>query len=152
MRRREAYERIDEIRNEYEAARFAIRLAISVHRDGPETLLPVEGQGKITISQFEMCARNLEITYTIRLFAGFEGILRDYWLKGRGRTSQPMMEQLLVSIATYRTMKEDDLFHAHEVRTYRNELIHENVRDPRFNFSSCCSHLARYLSWLPLNW
>ncbi len=152
MRRQDAYRGLDDVRDEYEAAGFAIRISIEVQRNQPEAFQQSGRPTRVTISQLETCANNLEVTYTIRLFAEFEGILRDYWLKGRGRKSKPIMEKLLDNIAAYRTMKEDDFYYANEVRKYRNELIHEHKKDPKYDFLTCLSRLAKFVSWLPLHW
>jgi hypothetical protein len=41
---------------------------------------------------------------------------------------------------------------AHQIRDYRNDVIHESLRDARFDFPNCLRGLGRYLRWLPLNW
>ncbi len=96
--------------------------------------------------------QNLQITYLLRLFAEFEGVLRDYWLNGRKRTSRPPMIDLMNSIAAYCIMSNDDVQDAHEVRDYRNDVIHQHLQDPRFDFQTCRSRLACFIRWLPQKW
>jgi hypothetical protein len=49
-------------------------------------------------------------------------------------------------------MNQDELDLAHEIREYRNDIIHEGAGDERYGFSECKRALAMYLRWLPLQW
>ncbi len=151
MTLQEAYRKFDEVRDEYEAARFALRQTINsydknlfIHEDGH--------QDQITVHQLESCVQNLPITYFIRLFAEFEGILRDYWLNGRKRNTKPRMIDLMNSIAAYCNINEDSVQDAQEVREYRNDVIHEHLQDSHFDFQTCRSRLACFVRWLPQRW
>jgi len=62
------------------------------------------------------------------------------------------MIDLMNSVAAYCFMKDDDVQDAHEVRDYRNDVIHQHLQDPRFDFQSCRSRLARFVRWLPQKW
>ena len=62
------------------------------------------------------------------------------------------MTDLMNGIAAYRFINEEDLRDAHEVRDYRNGVLHEHLQDPQFAFQVCHSRLARFLRWLPLTW
>jgi hypothetical protein len=151
MNLQEAYRKLDEVRDEFHAARFALGQTIRVFDDDP--LVHHTGlQHQITMHHLDSCAENLQITYLLRLFAEFEGILRDYWLNGRNRPTSPTMTDLMNSIAAYRTMMNDDVQDAHEVRDYRNDVMHEHLQDPRFDFQTCRSRLARFVRWLPQRW
>ena len=101
----------------------------------------------------ERLSRNLEATYLIRLFAEFEAGLRDYWERSMGRTTSPPMKHLMVSIAAHRTIPQDWLDDADDVRKERNKYVHltwEEETDLRL--SEATSRVCRFLSRLPLNW
>lgn len=151
MNRREAFERLDEVREEYSAAAFSVRRAIERFDADASPGHPAAVK-QVTLHDLQTCDGNLEITYLLRLFAEFEGILRDYWAKGRRRSTTPPMIDLMNGIAAYRFINDEDLRDAHEVREYRNSVVHEHLQDSRFAFQVCHSRLARFLRWLPLTW
>jgi len=151
MIRQEAYRKLDDVRDEYHASRFTLARTLKGFETEPR-MLELGREEKVTIHHLQSCAANLQITYLLRLFAEFEGILRDYWANGRRRTTSPRMAQLLDNIAAYRFINSTDLQHAHEIREYRNEVIHNHLQDPRFDFRICRSRLASFVHWLPLRW
>jgi hypothetical protein len=151
MTHQEAYRRFDEVRDEYHAARFALRRGLQVFQNDP-AVFEVGSRDQVTLHHLESCIGNLQITYLVRLFAEFEAILRDYWLNGRNRASTPRMVDLMNSVAAYCFMSNDDVQNAHEVRDYRNDVIHEHLQDPRFDFQTCRSRLACFIRWLPQRW
>ena len=151
MTLQDAFRKLDDVRDEYGAARLAIGHVLVAGKNDP-SLNDLGGQGQITFRHLESCARNLEITYFVRLFAEFEGVLRDYWLDGRKRKTNPPMIDLINSIASYCFVNNDDMQNAHEVREYRNDVIHDHLQHPRFDFQTCRSRLASFVRWLPRKW
>lgn len=97
------------------------------------------------------CQENLEETHLIRMFAVFEAALRQYWCNVRGRRSRPTVEILIDRVAARRYVKFDDIQKAHDVRNYRNSLLHGGVAQ-----AVALSHARRYLniflSYLPREW
>ena len=151
MQRTEAFRRLDMVRDEFDAAKFALAQTLRALDANPNVFHAGKLQ-QVTHGQLQACAENLQITYLVRLFAEFEAILRDYWLHGRHRRTEPRMEVLMNRLGAYCTVTYDDLHDAHEVRTYRNDVIHAHLQDPRFDFPECRSRLARFIRWLPLFW
>ena len=151
MTLQEAYRTLDEVRDQYHAARFALGHTLQEY-DKYSAVYEVGFRSQVTVHHIESCVRDLQITYLIRLFAEFEGILRNYWSTGRNRATKPPMIDLINSIASYRSMKDDDVKDAHEVREYRNDVIHEHLQNPRFDFQTCRSRLACFVRWLPQKW
>jgi hypothetical protein len=151
MNRNEAYRRLGDVREEYRAAIFSLSETLRACNSNPATHHAGHRQ-HVSLGNLQSCFRNLQITYVVRLFAEFEAILRDYWLNARKRTTRPPMMDLINSLAAYRTMPADDVQYAHEVREYRNDVIHSHLQDPRFDFSVCSSRLAKFLSWFPQTW
>ena len=98
------------------------------------------------------CARRLEITYLLRMFAVFEGGLRSVWLNAIAKTTEPPMEHLLDALAARLHVRVDTLDQAHAVRDYRNDLIHEGLQIARIPLATCQRHLEQFLSEIPLQW
>jgi hypothetical protein len=150
MTRSEVFSRIDDARGEFEAARFCLsRVERDIAAGG--ALRPAD---PIKVADLRACAGNLEVTYILRLFAEFEFALRNFLAANRP-SPQPRrirMEHLIDRISANRSIPYDIHQDAHEVREYRNEIVH--VADPTSLsiFYDCKSRLAKFLSYLPLEW
>jgi hypothetical protein len=139
------------VREEYSAAKFCIQQVVSA-LDQRSALFDAGIANRIARGDLDECLENLEITYLLRLFAEFEGVLRDYWLVGRNRTSRPDMKPLMISLAAYCQMNADDINDAHAVREYRNRVIHNHQREQQLDFSTALSRLNKVIRWLPKQW
>ncbi|MDB5356933.1 MAG: hypothetical protein JWN24_3386 [Phycisphaerales bacterium] len=97
---------------------------------------------------------HLEPTYTLRLFAEFEGILRDYWAIARPspRRRLTRMEILMARVAARVNIPTDALAAADLVREHRNEIIHGGSGAQRLTFEASKAALATFISFLPLRW
>ena len=151
MRRSEAYRRFERIRDELECARSALTILLRDWHVHGTSLATSRGRN-LTVTDFRRCLSNLELTYIVRLFAAFEGTLRDYWLRGVGRKTEPGMKLLMEGIASRRRMDRTTLDNAHLIREFRNDIMHESVQSIRFDFAATASVLGAYLSWLPVEW
>lgn len=151
MTQQEAFYKLDSVRDEFQAARFALSQILIFYAAEAQTYKSGLQQ-HVTLHHLDACSENLEITYLVRLFAEFEDNLRDYWRHGRKRKSKPNMTLLMDSTAAYCFMNSDDVDQAHEVREYRNDVFHERRHDPRFDFQTCRSKLACFVRWLPRQW
>jgi hypothetical protein len=147
----EAFKKLADVRDGYETARQALSIALRAVQSPSPVQLGNAPQG-ITRHNIRQCAANLEITYLVRLFAEFEAILRDYFVSGWKRRTRPQMERLMDSIGTHCNVIANDLRDAHEVRNYRNDVIHNHLRHPNLNFAECRSRLGRFVRWLPRRW
>jgi hypothetical protein len=95
---------------------------------------------------------NLEATYLLRLFAEFESALRSVW-SGIGKTTQPKTSDVLDGLAARRTVATSVLHEAHDVRAYRNSLVHEDATDAApVSFGNSIRALLRFLSYMPPDW
>jgi len=151
MQRSEAFDILRRIRDEFSAAQFAVTDLLRRPPCDLQLLKAKEELG-LTTGRFQRCAANLEITYIIRLFCEFEAVLLDYWEHGLGRPTRPKARVLMERIAAGRGMAPDHLTKAHDVRAYRNEIVHEGSRTSRLSFRECSTHLGRFASWLPTQW
>jgi hypothetical protein len=103
-------------------------------------------QANLDRRDFRTASELLEGTFIIRLFAEFETGLRQYWTGVR--KSQPQVRQLINRIASRCRIPNDDVESVHQVRTYRNYLVHDregesepiSIRDARHHL---CKFLGR---------
>src|SRR5437763_1782366 len=81
-----------------------------------------------TIGDVRRCLDHIEMTYIMRLFGAFEAVLRDYWMNGIGRVTEPDLVQLLSSLHGRQNMDDTTLDAVNEIRRWRNQVIHRDVR------------------------
>jgi hypothetical protein len=144
QRRREWLERIRAVEREFLVARKAVDDFLSAIRSGGTNRLPANTK----LRDVEAMSDNLEGTYLIRLFAAFESGLRSYWRAVRKRKTKPGTEQLIDSVASSRNIPDDVTDTVHQVRRYRNSLVHEeNAEAAPITLSvargSLCTYFAR---------
>ena len=151
MKRSAAYDRLERVSDELESARFALSVIVRDWHRHLTSAIKRKGQ-LLSLGDLQRCLDNLEPTYIVRLFATFEGILRDYWAGAMRRKSEPTMTRLMDRVAARRRMDAATLANAHEIREFRNEIVHENVDVLVFDFGQCGKRLGNYLSWLPVEW
>jgi hypothetical protein len=146
------HEHINEVENEYRAARFAVdRLnAALTHQSA---LLKKAGVAR---THFRQADTNLEGTYLVRLFAAFEAALRSY---DRARHNDPERKEdasvLIDTIGGRRGqgISDADRKGAHAVRRVRNYWAHESDATPDpMTIAEARGRLQKYLSWLPEEW
>ena len=151
MERDVAFNLLVNIRDEHQAARFAVTETGHAFQVSAEWVRAGLDAG-VTSGKLARCARNLEATYVIRLFSEFEGILLSYWQGGLGRRTRPKVHVLIERIADIRKCDSTTRADAHEVQEYRNDIIHEQLRDARLTLQQCQNQLDVFLSWLPPRW
>src|SRR5437588_7976763 len=147
----EAFGRLASVREELQASTFAVGYVIrSAARD--PTILDT-GRQRVKLSQLRRCANHLSLTYVVRLFAEFETILRDYLAAARqGVRRRTSMETLMDRIAAIRTIPPNVRLAAHEVRQYRNAVLHHRAIFDAVTFDQCKTKLSHFLSYLPPKW
>lgn len=150
MQRSAAYAMLARVRDELETVRYSL----SVVARGWHEHLAGQPQGgrSLSIGDVRRCLENLEVTYTLRLFATYEAILRDFWLNGLRRRTEPDLKPLMDAIAVRRQIDPASLATARQIRDLRNRVMHSDIKGPRFDFGYCAKALGRYLAWLPPEW
>ena len=149
MKRQVRIERIKAVEREYFAAKASIKLLEARLLSDPTFALNRRWQNK----DVRNLRDNLESTFSIRLYAEFEAGLRDAWLLAFGRPTEPRMRDLLDAIAARCYIPDDWLDRVHEVREYRNALIHEGKeKKPHISLARCRRYLCRFFSHLPADW
>lgn len=150
MRKRDEWiSRIKLVDQEHEIATLAVTLLTEQSRTDP-TVLPDGIQPK----DVTRTATMLATTYLVRLFAVFEAGLRRYWRDGLKRDTHPPMRDLLDAITSARGIDHAFLAAAHQVREFRNSLVHEQDEEPEetFTIGAARRHLTRFFSYLPPDW
>jgi hypothetical protein len=102
-------------------------------------------------SELARCRDNLEANYILRLFSEFEAAARDFWV-AQVRDTRPSMAVLMDRIADRVGVTADVRLAAHDIREYRNRIVHQNPRALRFDYSDCAKALGNYLGFLPQDW
>ena len=97
------------------------------------------------------CARGLEATYLVRLFAIFEEACREVWRDAFGKGTHPRAVDLLNGCASRQRIGDDDLRHAHGVREYRNTLVHGGD-SPAMTLETACGRLCIFFRHMPVRW
>jgi hypothetical protein len=140
--------RIKAVEREYYAARFSVDRTLGQVRADPTILT-----GDLRAREIERAASLLEETYILRLFAVFESGLRLYLRLARNRRPPSKTEDLLNSVASRRGIPHEQLRKAHQVRDYRNDLVHERYEnsDP-ITIKDARSHLCHFFSFLARDW
>lgn len=151
MERAAALDQSRRARNEFVAARMATRHAVRVWKTDTG-VARVAREDVVTVAELRRAADHLEVTFTLGLFSEFEAVLRNLYRAGMGRVTRPDMEPLMNAIASRCKMNPDHAAAAHDVRTFRNDIIHTGLLSPRFDLPASLSRLARFLSWLPPRW
>ena len=144
----QAHEALEGVKRELIAARTALSHLIRTVQGDPSTLTDVAND--TSLRALLVTAGRLELTYTLRLFAEFEGVLMSRW--SARRTTRPPMEVLIQRIASLERMSATVEFDAHRVRGYRNRIVHQGARTAELTFDECKSFLGHYVALLPVRW
>ena len=105
----------------------------------------------LRIVDFKKSREGLEGTYLIRLFVEFEVSLRTYWTSLRN--THPPMKVLIDRLGSRFKVPFDPLRDTHQVREYRNSLVHELDEDVAFvAIENARRHLCIFLNYLPPEW
>jgi hypothetical protein len=152
VRRQQAFAILDGVWTEFVSGRYAVALLEKSALANP-TLLP-EKPYKILPSHLRACLRNLETTYTLRLFSEFEGNLRGYWAVRRpGKAQRRTLTEVLISrIGSILVVPGNIVAEVQAVREYRNQIIHHaNVANP-IALAEAVKRLNKYITYFPLQW
>jgi hypothetical protein len=150
MSRRQWYlDRIEETYQESLAAEVAVGL-LEARLGLDPSFLTKQGIGNRGATELR---NNLEDTYLIRLFAVFEGGVRDAWGKKWKRDTDPPAKDLINSVGGKQPVPHTLVQRVHVVREYRNSLIHAaQMQSNSVKIRDCHRSLCEYFHWLPKDW
>jgi len=141
------HSQIKSIENELRASKIALEFLLP--RLDSE---PIELREGLRPRIFQFTRINLERTYFVRIFSEFEGCLRSYF--SSYKSTEPVMRQLIDSIASNRKIPPSRTAAIHAVRESRNQIIHTPFasESTAANFVSAHSDIQRFVALLPDNW
>ena len=139
---------IQGVEREYQQAAIALDL---LYREA-EQQTDFAQRNHVNAKSIMQTKQNLERTYVVRICAELESALRAYWREWRGRISDPPTRDLIESLTPNFT-REDWIRKIHEVRVFRNALVHDEAdTEHELSLSQCRARICRFLSLLNANW
>lgn len=148
MRRLDCHNALKQVLSSYRTARRTVHVLIEVVIHQPDYLY----NNDLTLADMRAFANELHDIYFARMFASFESSLRHYG-RTRIRNTKPPTQQLVSRIAERLGVPQDVLDTVHEIRDFRNYLIHEEHEvKRRFTLEEASGYLNTYLARLPLEW
>jgi hypothetical protein len=139
--------RIKSVEREYVVARFAADRLDQHARANPAVL-----HGDLRLRDIQTLTERLEGTYILRSFAEFEQGLRNYLRAFRIRVPKNA-EPLINRVRDRAQIANDDTASAHEVRLYRNALIHDDADPaPPVSMRDATRSLGIFMGWLQRYW
>lgn len=148
MRRFACHDALKSVTRSFRAATQAVAALILIAKRHPE-LLPGDAP---SASDLRSLLDELEDAYLVKLFAAFEGVLRQYW-NAQGRPTTPPTHALLTGIAARRRIPQDVVDWVHDIRGFRNKLVHEeHAAVEPISVSEASRWLHEFLARLPEEW
>jgi hypothetical protein len=134
------------VREEDESARAALavtlRLWPTAHAE-PELI-------GATVKALRAAAINLEATYTLRLFAEFEALLRTQYPHSRpGRPVPGNSDGLIRGLGSRYRIPVAERGRVHRVRMFRHSVAHAAAGAELIPFIDALQWLSRYLAFIP---
>lgn len=150
MKTRMFFERIKAVESEQRIAALAVGRFMHATQHEP-LLLSDHGLRDRDVRE---CQRRLEGTYVIRLFAEFEIALRLIWQHVRHRPNPPRIQitQLMNAMVARHHVPTDAAQAAHDVREFRNDLVHEGPPRTVLTIAESRSRLCNFLKFMPHYW
>jgi hypothetical protein len=146
-------QRLRRIRDEFEAARQSLAY-VNQNWDGQSLFATVLFQG-ISPNSLQNASRNVEVTYFVRLFAEFEGILKDHLQTNHSAAkvpAKPKVDELIALVLKQEQIRIDSKLRGrmNGVRDYRNAIAHSSYGFVApILFNQALSTLNTFLSKLP---
>ena len=137
---------LQSVRVEYEAARAALAFA---QQQWPAAHGHPALSGT-TFAAFQIAVRNIEATYTLRIFAEFEAILRVQYPHSRPGDRLPNNSDALINRLGRRyRIPSEHRDRAHRVRRFRHSIAHAATPGELVPLVDALSWLNWYLSFIP---
>ena len=142
------------VQKEYEAANFALSHIVVFWNTA---VIINEAQGR-SREDFRRAVVHLEVTYIIRLFATFEGFLKQYLATHHKEVKLPRQPEKMkvgwfidrVALLQSPHISENLKNGIYDVRACRNDLMHSGrAVSPIISFEDARTNLAKYLDKLP---
>lgn len=145
--------RLERIRDEHWAASGSLAyVSVNWHRANIFNFPSLEAVG---VEDVRRAADDLQATYFIRLFSVFEGILKEHLAENHPHLTvaeDASAASLIDRVARLQRPRVSDALRdrVHDVRRYRNYLVHPGGNLPAFvQFSEAVGRLTRFADRLP---
>jgi hypothetical protein len=139
------------VRSEYQTTAFALSHLIRFWNTGPV----IEEAGEKSLADFQRAFVHLEVTYIVRLFATFEGLLKLY-VTDHHQEIMPPSNPKVGWFVDFVARKQSPPISANlkvgvnKVRDCRNDLMHTGrITSPSITFEVALSNLGKFLDKLP---
>jgi hypothetical protein len=121
---------------------------IQIGRNNPELLAGAD----LELPKMRLVQGRLQDIYFVHIFACFESDIRDYW-RAVGRSGQPHATSLLNSVAGKRGIPQDIVDAIHDIREFRNSLVHGSRDFARpYTVDEASGPMNAFIARLPLEW
>jgi len=148
-KRQQRLERIRAVEREFLIARLALDYFKLQQRSQPELMHDTD----LEIADLNRAVQRLEGRYFTSLFAEFEAGCRDVWENFLVQSTVPRMRDLIDGLGSRRSIPASDQQDAHDVREYRNSVIHErNDEVDAMPIRDATNRLCKFFRWMPLDW
>jgi hypothetical protein len=115
---------------------------------------PLANRLAVSRLTLQLAIGRLEITYLVGAFTIFEAILRELWIHAFHRKTEPPARDLIDALAAATGLVPYHFIErVHEIREFRNSIVHLNVKGAQqFSLDQCTHALGAYLSFMPRQW
>ena len=130
---------------------YLVMLQAAARFRGAASEDPTIIKGNFRQSEIALASENLGGTYLIRLFAEFETGARQFWTTRW--ITEPKTTGLIDGLAARCRIPDRQRDNAHQVREYRNALVHEREDQPdAVLMGEARSYLCHFFSYFPPRW
>lgn len=145
------FDRLQQAQAEHGAAAFAVAWMLTDGCNRADVVREL-GRREITVGALQHCRAGLEAAYTVRLFSEFKKALRSYWRSARRSVWRGRARDLVDRVAGWQSVPADVVSKTHQVREYRNHLLHGTHVAPSLDLLDCKQTLCKFLAHLPHQW
>jgi hypothetical protein len=149
MKRTQCHDSLKAIKANYDTALYAVEQFVELAKNRPQLLF----SHGIELTDVIDVSRQLHNVYFIYMFACFENSIRSYWRAWRKKKGKPNTEQIIDVLAGRHSISQDTLDDVHDMRNYRNFLVHEDAKKCRVcTIAEASKCLNVYLAAFPIEW
>lgn len=150
MRRHDCHDLIKRVAFDYEIVRATFVRFREIATEQPRYIADC----KFALSDLRRLTEKQHDIYFIWMFACFESSLRSYWRASRKlKRTRSKTANLIDSVAARCDVPRNVLNAVHNIRDFRNGLVHEETETKIvYSMNDASKWLNKFLSRLPLEW
>ena len=139
--------RLKDSEERYRTARWALGVARRGVAEGR-----IGTTEEVTVAAVDRVLRESEDVYLVQLFAVFEEACRRCLGDHHGRDPHIRTRDLIDTLAARWSVTGEVRRRVHEIREYRNRLIHSGDDQPALEYGTARTNLSRFLGCAPDAW